>query len=112
MAKEELIEMQGSVTEVLPDLRFRDPGQRAPVDRPTPAARCASTISGIPAGDKVSLEMSPLRPDQGPYHLPPPGRIAALAGHGALPARRDGDKIAPFACEPMVWQVRMPAVGA
>ena len=50
MAKEELIEMQGSVTEVLPDSRFRvtlDNGhQRKHHIR-------------ILAGDKVSLEMSP-----------------------------------------------------
>ncbi|MBB5216108.1 translation initiation factor IF-1 [Parapusillimonas granuli] len=59
MAKEELIEMSGLVTEVLPDSRFRvtlDNGH--PVVAYTGGKMRKHHIR-ILAGDKVSLEMSP-----------------------------------------------------
>lgn len=59
MAKEELIEMDGLVTEVLPDSRFRvtlDNGH--PVVAYTGGKMRKHHIR-ILAGDKVSLEMSP-----------------------------------------------------
>lgn len=59
MAKEELLEMQGSVTEVLPDARFRvmlDNGH--PVIAYTGGKMRKHRIRII-AGDKVTLEMSP-----------------------------------------------------
>ncbi|MFA5488944.1 MAG: translation initiation factor IF-1 [Candidimonas sp.] len=59
MAKEELIEMGGLVTEVLPDSRFRvtlDNGH--PVIAYTGGKMRKHHIR-ILAGDKVSLEMSP-----------------------------------------------------
>ncbi|MBP6019285.1 MAG: translation initiation factor IF-1 [Burkholderiaceae bacterium] len=59
MAKEELIEMGGLVTEVLPDSRFRvtlDNGH--PVVAYTGGKMRKHHIR-ILAGDKVSLEMSP-----------------------------------------------------
>lgn len=59
MAKEELLEMQGSVTEVLPDSRFRvllDNGH--PITAYTGGKMRKHHIR-ILAGDKVTLEMSP-----------------------------------------------------
>ena len=59
MAKEELIEMQGSVTEVLPDSRFRvtlDNGHQLIVYT---GGKMRKHHIRILAGDKVSLEMSP-----------------------------------------------------
>jgi len=59
MAKEELLQMQGSVTEVLPDSRFRvvlDNGH--PVVAYTGGKMRKHHIR-ILAGDKVTLEMSP-----------------------------------------------------
>ena len=59
MAKEELIEMQGSVTEVLPDSRFRvtlDNGHQLIAYT---GGKMRKHHIRILAGDKVSLEMSP-----------------------------------------------------
>jgi len=59
MAKEELIEMQGKVDEVLPDLRYRvtlDNGHQ--LIAYTGGKMCKHSIR-ILAGDKVTLEMSP-----------------------------------------------------
>ena len=59
MAKEELIEMQGKVYEVLPDMRYRvtlDNGHQL-------IAYCGGKMRKhsirVLAGDKVTLEMSP-----------------------------------------------------
>ncbi|MGE4369115.1 MAG: translation initiation factor IF-1 [Burkholderiaceae bacterium] len=65
MAKEELIEMSGLVTEVLPDSRFRvtlDNGH--PIVAYTGGKMRKHHIR-ILAGDKVSLEMSPYDLDKG-----------------------------------------------
>ena len=59
MAKEELIEMQGSVTEVLPDSRFRvtlDNGHQLIAYS---AGKMRKNHIRILAGDRVSLELSP-----------------------------------------------------
>ncbi|MGL4436780.1 MAG: translation initiation factor IF-1 [Giesbergeria sp.] len=59
MAKEELIEMQGSVTEVLPDSRFRvtlDNGHQLIAYT---GGKMRKHHIRILAGDKVSLELSP-----------------------------------------------------
>ncbi len=65
MAKEELIEMQGKVDEVLPDSRFR-----VTLDN----GHCLVCYAGgkmrkhrirVLAGDRVSLEMSPYDLDKG-----------------------------------------------
>ncbi|MFA5520741.1 MAG: translation initiation factor IF-1 [Castellaniella sp.] len=82
MAKEELIEMGGLVTEVLPDSRFRvtlDNGH--PVVAYTGGKMRKHHIR-ILAGDKVSLEMSP-------YDLSK-ARITFrhIAGRPSGPARR------------------------
>ena len=59
MAKEELIEMQGIVNEVLPDTRFRvtlDNGHELVAYS---AGRMKKNRIRILAGDRVSLELSP-----------------------------------------------------
>lgn len=59
MAKEELLEMSGSVTEVLPDARFRVTLENGhPVVAYTGGKMRKHHIR-ILAGDKVTLEMSP-----------------------------------------------------
>ena len=65
MAKEELIEMQGSVTEVLPDSRFRvtlDNGHQLIAYT---GGKMRKHRIRVLAGDKVSLEMSPYDLDKG-----------------------------------------------
>ena len=59
MAKEELIEMNGMVVEVLPDQRFRvdlDNGHKLIAYS---AGRMKKNFIRILAGDKVTLELSP-----------------------------------------------------
>ena len=59
MAKEELIEMQGSVTEVLPDSRFRVTLDNGHELIAYTSGKMRKNHIRILAGDKVSLEMSP-----------------------------------------------------
>ena len=86
MSKEELLEMHGSVTEVLPDSRFRvtlDNGH--PVIAYTGGKMRKHHIR-ILAGDKVTLEMSPYDLTKGRItfrHLPQRNNGGAPA-----PARR------------------------
>ncbi|NLF55853.1 MAG: translation initiation factor IF-1 [Thauera phenolivorans] len=86
MAKEELIEMQGSVTEVLPDGRYRvtlDNGHNLIAYS---GGKMRKHHIRIIAGDNVSLEMSPYDLSKGRItfrHLP--GRPA---GASAAPPRR------------------------
>ncbi len=80
MAKEELIEMGGLVTEVLPDSRFRvtlDNGHELVAYT---GGKMRKNHIRILAGDKVSLELSP-------YDLTK-GRIMFrhLAGRGPAPS--------------------------
>ncbi|MBL8447347.1 MAG: translation initiation factor IF-1 [Zoogloeaceae bacterium] len=73
MAKEELIEMQGVVNEVLPDARFRvtlDNGHELVAYS---AGKMRKHHIRILAGDKVSLELSPYDLSRGRItfrHLP------------------------------------------
>ena len=65
MAKEELIEMQGRVDEVLPDARFRvtlDNGHQLIAYS---GGKMRKHRIRLLAGDKVSLEMSPYDLDKG-----------------------------------------------
>ena len=59
MAKEELIEMQGSVTEVLPDSRFRVTLENGHQLIAYTGGKMRKHHIRILAGDNVSLEMSP-----------------------------------------------------
>ncbi|MDO5086776.1 MAG: translation initiation factor IF-1 [Comamonadaceae bacterium] len=83
MAKEELIEMQGIVNEVLPDTRFRvtlDNGHQLVAYS---AGKMRKHHIRILAGDRVSLELSP-------YDLSK-GRISFrhLNNRGPAPAPRN-----------------------
>lgn len=65
MAKEELIEMQGKVDEVLPDSRYRvtlDNGHKLVCYS---GGKMRKHRIRVPAGDRVSLEMSPYDLDKG-----------------------------------------------
>jgi translation initiation factor IF-1 len=83
MAKEELIEMNGAVTEVLPDSRFRVTLDNGHDLIAYAAGKMRKHHIRILAGDKVSLELSP-------YDLNK-GRITFrhIEGRGA-PAPRSG----------------------
>ena len=59
MAKEELIEMQGKVTEVLPDSRFRVTLDNGHELIAYTSGKMRKNHIRILAGDPVSLEMSP-----------------------------------------------------
>ena len=59
MAKEELIEMQGVVNEVLPDTRFRVTLENGHQLVAYSAGKMRKNHIRILAGDKVSLELSP-----------------------------------------------------
>ena len=59
MAKDELIEMQGKVTEVLPDSRFRVTLDNGHELIAYTSGKMRKNHIRILAGDKVSLEMSP-----------------------------------------------------
>jgi translation initiation factor IF-1 len=59
MAKEELIEMQGQVDEVLPDTRFRVTLENGHQLVAYTSGKMKKNHIRILAGDKVSLEMSP-----------------------------------------------------
>lgn len=59
MAKEELLEMQGVVDDVLPDSRFRVTLENGHVLTAYTAGKMRKHHIRIIAGDKVSLELSP-----------------------------------------------------
>ena len=59
MAKEELIEMQGKVDEVLPDSRFRVTLENGHTLVAYTSGKMRKNHIRILAGDKVSLELSP-----------------------------------------------------
>ena len=59
MAKEELSEMQGQVSEVLPDSRFRVALDNGHSLIAYTAGRMKKNFIKILAGDKVTLELSP-----------------------------------------------------
>lgn len=59
MAKEELLEMQGVVDDVLPDSRYRVTLENGHVLTAYSAGKMRKHHIRIIAGDKVSLELSP-----------------------------------------------------
>lgn len=59
MAKEELLEMNGVVDEVLPDSRYRVTLENGHVLTAYAAGKMRKNHIRIIAGDKVSLELSP-----------------------------------------------------
>jgi translation initiation factor IF-1 len=83
MAKEELIEMNGLVTEVLPELRFRvdlDNGHKLIAYT---SGRMKKNHIRILMGDKVTLELSPYDLNKGRIvfrHIETRGAAPARAG--------------------------------
>lgn len=59
MAKEEMIEMEGTVTEVLPDSRYRVELDNGHMVAAYAAGKMRRFRIRVVAGDKVKLEMSP-----------------------------------------------------
>jgi translation initiation factor IF-1 len=85
MAKEELIEMEGKVEEVLPDSRFRVTLDNGHSLIAYTGGKMRKHHIRILAGDKVSLELSPYDLGKGRItfrHLP------ARTGGAPAPARR------------------------
>ena len=79
MAKEELLEMQGVVIEVLPDSRYRVTLENGHSLVAYSAGKMRKHHIRILAGDKVSLEMSPYDLSKGRItfrHIEPRGPIA------------------------------------
>ncbi len=72
MAKEELLEMNGVVVEVLPDSRYRVTLENGHGLVAYSAGKMRKHHIRIIAGDKVSLELSPYDLSQGTDHVPPP----------------------------------------
>lgn len=89
MAKEELIEMNGKVEEVLPDSRFRVSLENGHVLVAYTAGRMKKHHIRILAGDRVSLELSPYDLSKGRItfrHLEP--RAGGAPARSAMPRRR------------------------
>ncbi len=87
MAKEELIEMQGVVDEVLPDSRFRVTLENGHSLVAYSGGKMRKNHIRILAGDAVSLELSPYDLGKGRImfrHLAP-----RAPGAGAPPKRRN-----------------------
>ncbi|HEX7648651.1 MAG TPA: translation initiation factor IF-1 [Noviherbaspirillum sp.] len=85
MAKEELIEMNGCVSEVLPDSRFRvqlDNGHQLVAYT---SGKMRKNHIRILAGDKVSLELSPYDLSKGRITF---RHIENRGSHSAAPRRR------------------------
>lgn len=88
MAKEELIEMQGMVDEVLPDTRFRvtlDNGHQLVAYT---AGKMKKHHIRILAGDKVSLELSPYDLSKGRITFRHIERSGGGGGGAPRPQRR------------------------
>ena len=108
MAKEELIEMNGLVSEVLPELRFRVELENGHKMIAFTAGRMKKNHIRILMGDRVTLELS-LRPDQGSHRVPPSrvartGRPAPRAAAPPLIDRRRRQGVRRPA-----WNFRPPA---
>jgi len=89
MAKEELIEMNGKVEEVLPDSRFRVSLENGHTLVAYTAGRMKKHHIRILAGDHVSLELSPYDLSKGRItfrHLEP--RAGGAPARSSFPRRR------------------------
>ena len=90
MAKEELIEMNGVVAEVLPDSRFRIDCENGHKLIAYTSGKMKKNHIRILAGDQSQPGTVAVRPQQRPYHLPPyrkaQQRRAAKAGFPRQPS--------------------------
>lgn len=90
MAKEELIEMRGTVDEVLPDSRFRVTLENGHQLIAYAGGKMRKHSIRVLAGDKVSLELSPYDLNKGRItfrHLEPRGPGAGPSGPRGAPRR-------------------------
>jgi translation initiation factor IF-1 len=90
MAKEDLIEMQGVVNEVLPDSRFRVTLENGHVLVAYAGGKMRKNHIRVLAGDAVSLEMSPYDLSKGRItfrHLERRGPSAPARGPARGPQR-------------------------
>ncbi|MET4579422.1 translation initiation factor IF-1 [Ottowia thiooxydans] len=86
MAKEELIEMQGKVDEVLPDSRFRVTLENGHTLVAYAGGKMRKHRIRVLAGDRVSLEMSPYDLNKGRLtfrHLEPRNSSSGAPRSGA-----------------------------
>jgi len=88
MAKEELIEMQGTVTEALPDSRFRVTLENGHELIAYTAGKMRKHHIRILAGDAVSLELSPYDLTKGRISFRHLERRGPAPAGGAAPRRR------------------------
>ncbi|GAB7562563.1 translation initiation factor IF-1 [Methylobacillus methanolivorans] len=84
MAKEELIEMQGKVDEVLPDSRFKVTLENGHTLITYTAGKMRKNHIRILAGDKVTVELSPYDLGKGRIIF----RHIEASARGPQPARR------------------------
>ena len=85
MAKEELIEMQGRVEEVLPDTRFRVVLENGHQLIAYSGGKMRKHRIRVLAGDKVTIEMSPYDLNKGRVTF---RHLETRSGGGAAPRRR------------------------
>ena len=69
MAKEDLIEFGGTVTEVLPNAMFRVKLENEHEILAHTSGKMRKNRIRVLAGDKVTVEMTPYDLAQGPHHL-------------------------------------------
>ena len=86
MSKEELIEMQGTVDEVLPDARFRVTLENGHQLVAYAGGKMRKHRIRVLAGDKVSLEMSPYDLNKGRITF---RHLETRHSAGASPVRRN-----------------------
>lgn len=80
MAKEELIELEGLVTEILPDARYRVQLDNGHAIVAYTAGRMKKNRIKTLAGDRVTVEMSPYDLEKGRVIFRHKGEGAAAAG--------------------------------
>ncbi|WP_313077233.1 translation initiation factor IF-1 [Melaminivora sp.] len=85
MSKEDLIEMQGTVDEILPDTRFRVTLENGHTLIAYSGGKMRKHRIRVLAGDRVTLEMSPYDLNKGRITF---RHIETRARTGAAPARR------------------------
>ena len=83
MAKEDLIEFEGTVMELLPDARFRVKLDNGHETLAYSSGRMKKNRIRILAGDRVTVEMTPVRSDKRADQLPPQGRAGSAANDAA-----------------------------
>ena len=74
MAKEDLIEFEGTVLELLPDARFRVKLDNGHETLAYSSGKMKKNRIRILAGDRVTVEMTPYDLTKGPDQFPPQGQ--------------------------------------